>query len=306
MLKKIFISLVILIFLLGILEAYSFLLTHKENEEFKLIAKRINKTASDYKTEYKLLKPFQNNIYRNSTIIENTTKQPILWFGCSFAEGCGLDDNLTPCYKISKLTKRSCINKAKGTTGTQFMYYQLKQNDLKEKYPEVDYIIYIFIWDHLQRLYNYQVNPLIYMHNLRYKITKNGLKEINPQFNPLYSSFLVKRILNRKIKLAGKKERQNFKLFNEIMKESALIAKEKYPNSKFIMIEFPEVSYTELPNHEIKELETYGITVLRVKDFIPTHEDIQDKKYWLEDEMHPSSDFWDLFLTKIVEQHINE
>ena len=305
MLKKIFISFFIFLFLLGILEAYSFYLTHKENEEFKLIAKRINKTASDYKTEYKLLIPFQTNIYRNSIIKENSKNKPILWFGCSFAEGCGVEDSSTPCFKISELTQRSCINKSKGTTGTQFMYYQLKQDNFKSTYPEADYIIYTFIWDHLQRLYNYQVNPLIYMHNLRYEIQGDKLKEINPQFNPLYSSFLVKRILNKKIRLAGNKERQDFKLFNKIMKETANIIKEKYPNAKFIMLEFPQISDLRLPDNEIKELETYGITVLRVKDFLPNDIDVTDEQYWLEDKLHPTSEFWDMFLPKIVEEYVN-
>jgi hypothetical protein len=143
------------------------------------------------------------------------------------------------------------------------------------------------------------------MHNLRYEIQGDKLKEINPQFNPLYSSFLVKRILNKKIRLAGNKERQDFKLFNKIMKETANIIKEKYPNAKFIMLEFPQISDLRLPDNEIKELETYGITVLRVKDFLPYNIDVTDEQYWLEDKLHPTSEFWDMFLPKIVEEYVN-
>lgn len=305
MIKRIFINILLIVIALASVEAYSFYKTKTENESFKKQADRLaSNNTREYKTKYKLLEPFNPTLYRNSFINESNEKKPIIWFGCSFAEGAGLEDNQTPCYKISKLSQRSCINKAKGATGTQFMYYQINDDKFTDDVQNADFIIYTFIWNHIQRLYNYQVNPLIDMFNLRYKLVNDELKNITPKCNPLYSSFFVKRILNNVVRKQATEEQYNFKLFNKIMKETYQISQKKYPNSKFIFIEFPELSKKELPDYEIKELESYGIIVVRVKDIIG-NTDIYDGKYWLPDNIHPTEEAWDLILPKIKEKYMN-
>ena len=305
MLKKIAISTLLTIIFFGILEFSSYIITKNENKKFKEKAQLVNDKVSNYETNYRLLSPFNTTVYRNSVIKENTENKPIIWFGCSFAEGAGLSDEEEPCYKISELTNRSCINKSKGATGTQFMYYQIKQDSFKKENPEADYIIYTFIWNHLQRLYNYQVNPLLYMHNLRYEIKNDKLKEINPKYNPIYSSYFMQRLLNRIVEIQGNKERTDFKLFNKIMKETLNVSKKLYPNSKFIMLEFPEIFDIPLPEDEIEELESYGIIVVRVKDLLPAETNIKDEKYWLDDKMHPKSEVWDMILQKLKEKYLD-
>ena len=303
MLKRIFINLLLIIMALTFVEAYSFNRTKIDNEKFKTQADRLEANSTrQYKTQYRLLEPFNTTLFRNSFIKDNANN--IVWFGCSFAEGAGLNDNQTPCYKISELTGKSCINKAKGATGAQFMYYQINDDKIMDDAKTADFIIYTFIWNHIQRLYNYQVNPLIDMFNLRYKIIDGNLVDITPQFNPLYSSFFVKRILNKIVFEQAKQESYNFRLFNKIMKETYNISQKRYPNSKFIFIEFPELSKKELPDYEVKELESYGIKVIRVKDIIGNI-DIYDPKYWLPDNIHPREQAWDLILPIIVEKYMN-
>ena len=303
MLKRIFINLLLIIMALTFVEAYSFNRTKIDNEKFKTQADRLEANSTrQYKTQYRLLEPFNTTLFRNSFIKDNANN--IVWFGCSFAEGAGLNDNQTPCYKISELTGKSCINKAKGATGAQFMYYQINDDKIMDDAKTADFIIYTFIWNHIQRLYNYQVNPLIDMFNLRYKIIDGNLVDITPQFNPLYSSFFVKRILNKIVFEQAKQESYNFRLFNKIMKETYNISQKRYPNSKFIFIEFPELSKKELPDYEVKELESYGIKVIRVKDIIG-NVDIYDQKYWLPDNIHPTEQAWDLILPIIVEKYMN-
>lgn len=302
MLKRIFINLLLIIMALTFVEAYSFNRTKIDNEKFKTQADRLEANSTrQYKTQYRLLEPFNTTLFRNSFIKDNANN--IVWFGCSFAEGAGLNDNQTPCYKISELTGKSCINKAKGATGAQFMYYQINDDKIMDDAKTADFIIYTFIWNHIQRLYNYQVNPLIDMFNLRYKIIDGNLVDITPQFNPLYSSFFVKRILNKIVFEQAKQESYNFRLFNKIMKETYNISQKRYPNSKFIFIEFPELSKKELPDYEVKELESYGIKVIRVKDIIGNI-DIYDPKYWLPDNIHPTEQAWDLILPTIVEKYM--
>ena len=289
MLKRIFINLLLIIMALTFVEAYSFNRTKIDNEKFKTQADRLEANSTrQYKTQYRLLEPFNTTLFRNSFIKDNANN--IVWFGCSFAEGAGLNDNQTPCYKISELTGKSCINKAKGATGAQFMYYQINDDKIMDDAKTADFIIYTFIWNHIQRLYNYQVNPLIDMFNLRYKIIDGNLVDITPQFNPLYSSFFVKRILNKIVFEQAKQESYNFRLFNKIMKETYNISQKRYPNSKFIFIEFPELSKKELPDYEVKD--------------IIGNVDIYDQKYWLPDNIHPTEQAWDLILPTIVEKYM--
>lgn len=298
MYKEIFINILLIVITLGIVEYHSFSLTKAENEAFKKQTDRMeaNNTAA-FKTSYKILEDFEPTFYRNS-FLKDTDKKPIIWFGCSFAEGAGLEDVDTPCYKISEKTGRSCLNRAKGATGTQYMYWQLLQQDFKQNNPEPEYVIYTFIWNHLHRLYNYQVNPLIYMFNLRYKYENNELKEIKPFFKPLYSSYFVKRVLNNNANKAISAEEQNFALFNVMMKATAQKVKELYPNTKFIFIEFPEQGKKFLPDWEIEQLQSYGIQVIRVKELLGDV-DIYEDKYWLPDNIHPTSEAWDLVFEKI-------
>lgn len=304
MLKRIFINILLIIIAFTSIEAYCFYKTKQENEDFKQRADRLEENNTrQYITKYRILKPFNTEGFRKSFIKSENTND-ILWFGCSFAEGAGLPDNETPCYKISEVSGLNCINRAKGATGTQFMLYQLEKGNLTDKPENTDYIIYTFIWNHIQRLYNYQINPLIDMFNLRYKYTNNGLKNITPQFNPFYSSFFIKRLLNNSVYNQTNKESIDFYLFNAVMKESVKIAKKEYPNAKFIMLEFPELSRKEIPFYEISKLEKMGITVIKVKDLIPEI-DIYDSKYWLADEIHPTSELWDLVMPKIKEKYMN-
>lgn len=298
MYKEILVNIFLILITLGVIEYHSFSLTKNENEAFKQQTDRLaaNNTSA-FKTRYKILEDFEPTFYRNS-FYKDTDKKPIIWFGCSFAEGAGLEDIDTPCYKISERTGRSCLNRSKGATGTQYMYWQLTQDDFKHKNPEPEYVIYTFIWNHLHRLYNYQVNPLIYMFNLRYKYENNELKEIKPFFKPLYSSYFVKRFLNSNARKAIREEEYNFALFNVMMKATADKVKELYPNSKFIFIEFPEQSKKFLPDREVEELQSYGIEVIRVKELLGDV-DIYDEKYWLPDNIHPTSEAWDLVFDKV-------
>ncbi len=305
MIKRILTNILLIFFVFSIVEYAAFVKTKNENMIFKSQADKLeaNNTVN-YRTKYTILKDFNTTIYRNSFISEKTDKKPVIWFGCSFAEGAGLEDNQTPCYKISQLTGRSCINRSKGATGTQFMYYQLLNPDFIKEVPEADFVIYTFIWNHLQRLYNYQINPLIDMFNLRYKDKNGVLEEIKPVFKPFYSSFFVKRILNRKVYKAAKLEEYNFKLFNLTMKETAGLIKKQYPNAVFIMLEFPELSGNNLPVSEIKKLESFGIKVVRVKDLIGDL-NIYDEKYWLPDKIHPTEEAWDIILPELKKRYIN-
>ena len=305
MIKRIIVNVILALVLLLSIEAFCFYKTKQENEKFKQSAGRLKfSDASQYKTKYKILEDFKPVIFRKSSIIDNAEKKPVLLFGCSFAEGAGLTDNNTPCSRISKLTGRSCINRAKGAMSAQFMYYQLLNENFYKEFPEADYIIYIYIYNHLQRLYNYQINPLLDMFNLRYKIDDGNLKEIKPFFKPFYSSYAVKRLLNTKVSSLAQTEEKDFKLFNKIMLESVKLIKAHYPDAEIIMLEYPEPVSLSIPDYEREKLENMGVKLVKVLD-LTQDIDIYDKKYWLEDNIHPGNAAWDVIMPRFVHKYLN-
>lgn len=301
--KKFLVNFVFIIIVLVFIEFLCFLITRADNLAFKKYTDKVKANNTElFTTKYRILEDFYPIATGKSFVNDKAVKKPVLWFGCSFAEGAGLNELQTPCYKLSKLTGRSCINRSRGATGTQFMYYQLQNKEFFEKAPEAEYIIYTFIYHHINRLFQHQLNPLLYIFNIRYKLSNGHLEEIKPLYKPLYSSFAVKKFLYMKEQKQAEAEKQNFKLFNKMMMETVNITKEKYPNSKFIMIEFKNLSdKRELPKRELEELNKMGITVVRASDII---NDITDKKYWLEDNIHPSELAWDIILPEIAKNYI--
>ncbi len=295
--------LLMLLVLFGI-ELYCFKLTNDKNMAFKAQAERLEaNNANAYVTKYRLMKDFDAPRTRHFEG-SNPELKPILLFGCSFAEGAGLSDEDSPCSQLTKLTGRTCYDRSKGATGTSFMYWQLLNYDFDEVTKDAGYIVYIYINNHLTRLYNYQINPLIDIFNIRYKFDKNGnLVELKPAPRFIYSLFSVKRFLNRKVVEQAVQEENDFKMFNKMMSDSAEILRKKYPNSKFIMLEYPDLSGRFLPDNEIETLKSYGITVVRANDLIGDI-DLNEPQYWLSDNIHPSMEAWNIIMPEFVKRYI--
>lgn len=293
---------ILLIFLAGA-EAYVYRQTLEKNKQTIELNNKVYEQKGDsfrFKQEYTYPLKFDDangiKIFKR-VIYGNSIKRPLIFFGCSFTEGAGLRDEQTLAYKVSKLTGRTVYNRGKGSTGAQFMYYQLSTPALKEEVPDAEYMIYTFIWDHLYRLYNYQACPLITGVNLRYKIVNNKLEEIKPAFLPLYSLYSVKKIQLNIANKNGLKEEQNFKLFNFIMNESIKSAHKSYPNSKFVMIEYPDYHQKTLPPDEIQKLKDMGFVFINAEQLLG--HDLKDSKYRLVDN-HPAELAWEELAPKLV------
>ena len=77
--KRILINTLLILIVLSLVEFYSFNKTKIENENFKRQADRLEANSTrQYKTKYRLLKPFNTEIYRNSFIKDNSNN--IIWF----------------------------------------------------------------------------------------------------------------------------------------------------------------------------------------------------------------------------------
>lgn len=313
LIKTILINTLILIILFFSLEVYSH---KKEYNRIKNVLELQSKLfpgqprSNLAKYGYKIPKLFNYENYKKqlrTVNYKNSKKRPVIFFGCSYTQGVGLTNEQTLAYKISNLTNRTTYNRGVGGTGTQFMYYQLNRNDLKTEIPDAEYIIYTFIWDHLYRLYAYELNFFGSDINLRYKIKNNRLVEISPSFMPFYALYTTKRI-QESIKLKnGGLESCDYKMFNMIIKESIRLSKEKYPNSKFIMLTFPDSgvfmkNYVEgrrsFNKEEIKKLKEMGVILINAEELVG-HQ-LRKDKYRVADKDHPSELSWDEIAPRLV------
>lgn len=297
--------LLILVAMIGI-EAYTYKKTYEETKaDIAKFNKAYEKSGDPFrfKIDYEYPKAFNYEEYKlhlRPVNYKKSNKRPVLFFGCSFTEGLGLKNEQTLAYKISELSNRTTYNRGKSSTGPQFMYYQLNDKNFKKEVPDAEYIIYTFIWAHFERLYNYRTCRFIKYLNLRYKIVNNHLVEVDTIFPPIYSLYTVKNIQYDIEKRKTIQEEKDNKMFNLMMEECYKLAQEKYPHSKFVILEYPDWTKKKLPISEIKRLEKMGFVVVNAENLVG--HSLSDNKYILEDKLHPSESAWSEVAPKLVKK----
>lgn len=238
----------------------------------------------------------------------NYKKKPIIFFGCSYAYGYTLKDNQILSYKISKLSKRPVYNRSACGWGIQHMLYQLRRNDFYEEVKEPEYIIYIYIPDHLSRLFLFVMNtPSSYNDiYLRYENINGEIKQAK-QKNMSFSGFSsLKEYKNMQAK---KKERSasdfdnNFNLMKALFMESKNEAKKRYPNAKFVIFKYINQyndSYTNTTRWN--ELKKDGFIIFDQKEL--TGEYLSQDQYVFKPvvDLHPSEKAWDIIAPKLVKK----
>lgn len=302
--KILLLNILILIALLCALEFYSY---NKLNTKLFQAMVRFNVLKQNQKWTLKYTKVREFNYYLDKVNfrpvkIGNKLKRPIIFFGCSFTYGFGLNDCQTLPYKIWKLTNRTVYNRAFNCWGGQHVLYQLRRDDLKKEIPYAEYIVYTFIYDHLDRFYSYVVsNPSETM--LKYKIVNNKLSEVKPAFLPCYSLFTVKYVQDAITEMKNNNKDDLIYMFNSIMNESLRLSRIKYPNSKFVILVYKEsrsIPDTELTkfNKNINKLKNKGFIVIDAQELVG--HSLDRKEYILNDNFHPSEKVWNEIAPKLV------
>lgn len=297
------INLFILLIAAVIVEIYS----HNEYQKtFAAIIEAQNKVnerlrCPKIKLDYKLIHKFDYDRLKRGmrpTTYMNSKKRPLLFMGCSFTYGWGLNnDQLLP-VKMAKLTNRTAYNRGIAASGPQHIYYQLNRNDFYKEVPDSEYIIYTFIYDHIKRLYKYQLAFFGVEAGLRYEIKDGKLQEIEPSFLPFYSLYTVRRIQAEIEKKEIANEDESFNLFLTILKESLKQAKKHYKNVKFVVLIYKDPWGENLTPEQIELIKKEGFIVIDAEKLIG-HE-LTDKKYKLEDNIHPSEQAWNEVAPKLA------
>lgn len=305
LLNVLLINLSIFLLLFSFLELYSYKkLTYTLHKA--MIRLNVKSSDDEWKVKYEKINKFNylkwKKLFR-PVLYGSEAKRPLIFFGCSFIYGFGLENNQTLPYKIARLTNRTVYNRAYNCWGAQHVLYQLKRKDFEKEVPDAEFIIYTFIYDHLNRLNRYTVGlPPEMM--LRYEILNNKPEELKPSFLPLYSLFTVRYIQDSMTKIKNKNYDNLIYLFNTIMDESIRLSHQKYPNSKFVILEYRELNYDisdeELLkfNQNIKNLINRGFIVIDLQKLVG-HE-LNTKEYLLDDGFHPSEKAWEEIAPKLV------
>lgn len=246
---------------------------------------------------------------------DNYKKAPILIFGCSYAHGFLLDDNQTINFKLSNLTERNVFNFALCACGIQHMLYIINQNffNILNKFNTTslppEYAIFVYIPNHLKRLQS-DIFPGIECSNginLKYHIHNNELILEDYPSNFLYKTFLIKFLhfmLDRKKESNKIKYKyDSFMLANEIFLECKRVLKSKFPNIKFVILNYQ----TEEDNSNL-ELD-FMFDVYQKEGFIVINSsDLIKRKFRFnssdtaEDGYHPSELAWDILLPALSKE----
>ncbi len=226
--------------------------------------------------------------------------KPIVIFGCSYAYGHFLDKEQTLSYKMSHQAKVPVYNRAYSGWGIQHMLYQVKRELFYEKVPEPQYAIYVFIPDHINRLYfNFFVlfDTLLEKFNLRYKEKDGKLYEVthnNKLLNQFQRLYLVNKI-NQHIIIKTQKTEKHYNFALKHFIESKEEMQKHWKNTKYVVL-----FYTTRPNDYIlkNKLKENDFIVLDAEEI--TNTNLWDDKYMRKD-IHPTEDAWNIIVPKLIE-----
>ena len=268
-----------------------------------ILGKKTIKTVMKYE---KITLPDKKVLYSDLRPIENrdNNKKPIILFGCSYTEGFGLNDNETFSKKLADYTNRTVINRGRRGTSLPFLYYQLSDKELVNSLPKnTEYIIYTLIPDHFPRLFRYRNFVLTGDHNLRYKIHNNKLVEDKPVFpalHSLFTSIIVEEYIANK---RAENDIETEKLFSKLFEDSYNIIQKEFPEAKLVIIYLKNSSENDTHKYDetIDSLKNLGsnVDIIYINNLIP---DLNEKKYWLEDNGHPSTAAWDRIIPVLVKE----
>ncbi len=272
------------------------------NEKYEGFFARIKKYEykwnlyDTFDDEYEYVK---NNRLRKPVGL-NYKKKPILLTGCSFAYGYNLKENENLGYRLSKLLKRPVYNRAfEWYWGPAQMLYQSRREDFYKEVPEPDYVIYVFIIDHINRISASTLNPVSYIPPLRYIYKKGKLKRERCQW--LYNLYMFRAysIIRAKSVLTH----FNYRLLNEYFIETKQEFDKHWNNYKFIILLYDESEYSNyIMTDKMKtdDLKKNGFIIISTKDLIGRYLDKPKDK--IEDKFHPSSYAWSLIAPKLADK----
>ena len=241
------------------------------------------------------------------------TKKPIVIFGCSMAWGAGLNEPETFHYKLSELTKRPVYNRAISGWGVQHMLFLLQQDDLYQELPKPEYVVYLYISHHIQRMYKYSFiynwgRRLSYNYG-KYNMFFGKLCEEKRLQHTLFSRLWNHYILKFIAACQEKNEGASFKLLEKHLLECKKQVENRWGNDvKFVILNYEcEEPFNDHPNilnkKNINKLSNDGFIVVSTSDLTGIKE--LGEIYTLKEDIHPNEKAWNL-ITPLFAKEIDK
>jgi len=203
----------------------------------------------------------------------NENTKSIVFFGCSFTYGHGINDDQVMANIVQKSVDSlyKVYNFACNGYGPHHMLAAIEKKivDTIVKF-EPKYFIYQGIIDHVRRAVGLNWE----FRDPKYILNKNGEAEFAGNYTPEKEPTLImKRI--KESQLAGLFQKQqvdttDIRLFSEIIKKSQKLLQQKYPNSEFHII-FHDVPYWKISTCICNSLNLPGIKLHKISDIIPDY-----------------------------------
>jgi|GEM_PF-6345825 len=287
--------------------------------------KKIDLTGVDYEDfapkllEYKVEDDLYNQFCGETRLDFGAeyTKNPVLVFGCSYSYGHGLKREQSFPYLLSEYTKRPVLNLSKcGTDALDGLtsldiYMQASDRKIKNQ-SSADYIIYIYMYDHINR-YLARAQLMEYYE----EFFKPSF--IEKCFIKIYLFKYLFAEIRKKIILHGFPESEKSERFlKRVMEYLINQFRALAPKAEIIFIIYDEKipfywqNYAAL-KYEYRVLNSkiwqetaseYGIKVIHTKDLTGI---VYDKNYKLEYDIsnwHPNERVWREFTPLFAEKYI--
>lgn len=205
-----------------------------------------------------------------------------------------MDENETISYLVTKYTGRTTVNRGVPGGCIMNMFDDINSSDFltqAKSLPKPDYIIYLWINDHLNRISRFYESPCIRENENFYELypewsEKNGklIKTFPPKWTyPFYSLFSVKAYhLFLSQNFAEKKDEKMLRYFKMAKNQ----CKKDFPNARFVVIQYIDCSRKLMSEKLKRNLENEGISVLNAED-LAGHELVSDEWRTIDKE-HPN------------------
>lgn len=259
-----------------------------------------------YSLSYKKISDiFVDKVFLRKPVLFGSNKK-ILIFGCAYAYGASLDDNQTLGYKLAENYKATVYNHSYPGWGIQHMYWQLDENryDVLSYDKDIDTILYVYMDDHINRLYSFFWAPQIEnFYNVRYRLRNGNLEQekiILPFVNVFYLTKALRNFSYSLYKESSNYEKNSDELMLAMFRESKRILVEKYPSANFILIEYNSDALNKIKN----EIADCGWKYYSTNDFLPQNVDLNDEAYHFKNDPHPTEKAWNVVVDAIYKNKL--
>lgn len=292
--RIILVNIVLLLIVFFIADYCTFFVIKKqiglESTYFRNMTKKI--AVSD---EYDSESLFSMN-FRPAYNEENVGYKSIIFTGCSFVYGAGLEENQTISYKTSKLLKNPVYNlgfpsKAINTT-IAAIHYGIFDSIVKVP-PKT--VLYNYADFHLQRL----VMPNVFweINEFLYRLNSGELERKRPPF--IVSRFSILSMIRKNLHYSFLDNSKYYKNYIKNLLKAHFIEMKKLLNEKYGDFKFIILVYEKSPIFEemASDMEKEGFIILRTYDDFGI--DTRRNIFHLRDG-HPNETAWDIIVPQLV------